>query len=134
MAEVFEPNGPFPDIRSLVIRRENATDATLAGYFVNQDGKIFSPDGGTTYTYTGTVSTTPVTLFTLFSLTSAQLAGAVGFRGVLSTAGVIYTFTQTSDFSIPSGLTTAMGTVARFPIIATGTNLKIGRVAKFAGE
>lgn len=105
-------------LNELVFRRAGASDATIVGHFVDLNGRIVSPDGGTTWTYTGTISSTAVRLTTIFSLTSLPEV-AVGFRGRITGQDVIYCAYWDALDAVPAALNTDMGNNAgRYTLIA----------------
>lgn len=109
-------------------------NVTLSGYFCTIDGHPISPDGGTTWSYTGSIgATTPITLLTLFSLTKLPqdvkdtLIKAAGFVGQLS-GTVAFCAASTDGVTVPAAVSADMVTnVTRYPQIAASTGMRLGR-------
>lgn len=107
---------------------------TITGYFCDLHGFPVSPDGGTTWSYTGVVTaTTPITLLTLFSLAVLPVVKgedgrkAAGFVGQLS-ASITFCAASQDMLTVPAAVSADMVTnVTRYPQIASSTGLRLGR-------
>lgn len=106
-----------------VLMRSASTDATLTGFFVDELGGMIG-----TSSYTGTISSTPLTLMTLFSLTAIP-SGAVGFVGRLTTADIIYSTGGDGTATVPTAISTDMSSnTSRYPVLTQSTSFALGRV------
>ena len=111
-----------------------AGNVTLAGYFCDIGGFPVSPDFGSTWSYSGTITAvTPVTLLTLFGLTElpailgADGLRAAGFIGRLS-GNVAFCAASQDMLTVPIGDSADMVTnVGRYPQIAGSVLLRLGR-------
>ncbi len=110
---------------------------TLSGYFCDIEGFPVSVAGA--YSFTGTITpTTPVTLLTLFGLTTLpnEGGGTVMQPGVKSAAGFVGQMNGTVAFcaasqdmlTVPSAVSTDMvANTARYPQMAASNAIRLGR-------
>lgn len=115
------------EVRELLLRRRAGADATISGHFVDLNGRIISPDGGTTWTYTGTVNATARLLTTILGVAIPE--AAAGFACKITVADIILcainlsAYTAAGVFAVPATLETDMDTFPeRYKCIVADTD------------
>jgi hypothetical protein len=122
MAQIVDISAQVFDLAAIILRRAAAADATLAGFFVDKDGRhVYS---GTSYSVTMTIGATAQTLAE--ALGTSLPTGAAGFIGRLTVADVIIS-SGAGSAGVAAIKTDMAATPARYPLIAQTDDIRLGR-------